>query len=52
METTLDIILALVVLATLDVLNKISPYLGFVALSLTIIYLGLKIFYIIKNKGK
>ncbi len=52
METTLDIILAIVVLASMDVINKISPYLGFGILVFTFIYLGLKIFYIIKNKGK
>ncbi len=52
MESTLDIILAIFVLATIDVMNEISPYLGFGILVLTFIYLGLKIFYMIKNKGK
>lgn len=51
MESTLDIILAIVVLAYMDMINKISPYFGFIALVLTCIYLGLKIFYIIKNKS-
>lgn len=52
MESTLDIILAIIVLATINVINEISPYLGFGILVFTFIYLGLKIFYIIKNKGK
>ena len=52
MESTLDIILAIIVLAFIDRLNAISPYLGFVVLLGTAIYIILKIYYLIKNKGK
>jgi len=52
MESTLDIILAIVVLAAMDKLNAISPYLGFAILVVTLVYIILKIYYFIKNKGK
>ena len=59
METTLDIILAIVVLAFIETLNAISPYLGFAVLVVTLlvglatlVYTILKTYYLIKNKGK
>ena len=58
-ELPLNIILMLVVLAVLDTLNAISPYLGFAVLVITlisgIVFLGYtltKWYYLIKNKGK
>ena len=38
MESTLDIILLLLVVALIDVFNEVSPYLGFVILILTLEY--------------
>ncbi|MBW8051703.1 MAG: hypothetical protein FVQ77_15465 [Cytophagales bacterium] len=44
MESTLDIILMLVVLAVMDTLNAISPYLGFAILVVTLAYGIIKIY--------
>ena len=52
MESTLDIILMLFVVFIMDKLNEISPYLAFAILLVTLIYGILKIYFIIKNKGK
>jgi len=52
MESTLDLILMLIVLAVIDKLNAISPYLAFAVLVVTLVYGILKIYYFIKNKGK
>ena len=59
MESTLNIILMLVVLAIINELNAISPYLGFAILIVTLLvgivtlgYTLTKWYYLIKNKGK
>ncbi|MBW8051424.1 MAG: hypothetical protein FVQ77_14000 [Cytophagales bacterium] len=59
MESTLNIILMLVVLAVIDELNAISPYLGFATLVIVLLvglvtlgYTLTKWYYLIKNKGK
>jgi len=55
MESTLDIILMLLVVALIDVFNEISPYLGFAILVLTLIYGIQKIYHMylsIKEKKK
>ena len=55
MDSILDIIVMLIVVALIDVFNKISPYLGFVILIITLIYGILRIidtYLSIKEKRK
>jgi len=44
MESTLDIILMLVVLMALETMNAISPYLGFAVLLGSLVYIILKLY--------
>ena len=48
----LDVLLMFFVIASIDTINRISPYLAFVVMISTIIYGIVKTYSIIKNKGK
>ena len=52
MESTLDIILVLLVLAVMDTLNEISPYLGFYFLLVSAVYITLKVIQFIRKWNK